>query len=65
MSTVVMTHPDLPGDESAVTTQEAFNEVWSDKGWELVDAEPAPKHNAPKPPPAAQAPLTVNTKPGV
>jgi hypothetical protein len=38
---VVMTHPKLDGEERAVTTQEAFDEVWSDKGFVLVTDEPA------------------------
>ena len=41
MSTVVMTNPSLAGEERAVTTTEAFEQVWSDKGWVLVADEPA------------------------
>jgi hypothetical protein len=50
-----MTHPKLDGEETAVTTQVAFDEVWSTKGWKLVTdaAEPAPKSSP------AQAPVTA------
>ncbi|HEY8881936.1 MAG TPA: hypothetical protein VIM47_00900 [Dermatophilaceae bacterium] len=67
MQTVIMTNPGLPGDERAVTTPEAFEQVWSGKGWELVQdspadsptpkTRPARKAAAPKPKPA-QAPVT-------
>jgi hypothetical protein len=52
---VVMTHPKLDGEERAVTTQEAFDEVWSDKGWKLVEEDPKP----------AQASVTATTKASV
>lgn len=66
--TVIMTNPNLPGDERAITSQEAFDQVWSGKGWELVEDEPAvqaapeptPPVDAPKSKPA-QAPLTPPT----
>ena len=64
MSTVVMTNPSLAGEERAVTTTEAFEQVWSDKGWVLVEDKPAvvepavePAVEAPKTKPA-QAPVT-------
>lgn len=69
MQTVIMTNPGLPGDERAVTTPEAFEQVWSDKGWKLVKDDAAPaatakpartrtrKAAAPKSKPA-QAPVT-------
>jgi len=67
MQTVIMTHPGLPGDERSVTTPEAFEQVWSGKGWKLVKdspaAPPTPKKRparkaaAPKSKPA-QAPVT-------
>jgi hypothetical protein len=69
MSTVVMTHPKLDGEERAVTTSEAFEQVWSEKGWKLVQDSPAApattrikakiaaKAAAPKSKPA-QAPVT-------
>ncbi len=31
-----MTNPDIPGVESQVTTQEAFDLIWEAKGWELI-----------------------------
>lgn len=31
-----MTHPGIPGIESQVTTQDAFDEIWEAKGWELI-----------------------------
>jgi len=36
-----MTHPDLPKTDPAVTTDEAFHEVWEKKGWQLVQPTPA------------------------
>lgn len=30
---IKMYHPELAGDEVATTTQEAFDSVWSAKGW--------------------------------
>lgn len=45
---VEMTHPEL-GEEStspdggpALVTQQAYDEVWADKGWKLVE-KPKPK----------------------
>jgi len=35
--TVVMTNPTLPGGETAITTQDAFDQVHEPKGWVLVD----------------------------
>lgn len=32
---VTMTHPDGSGEEAEVT-QEAFDEVWAEKGWTIV-----------------------------
>jgi hypothetical protein len=61
MSTVVMTHPKLDGEERAVTTPEAFEQVWSEKGWVLVIDEPAvvePAVEAPKFPSPPKAPVT-------
>lgn len=55
--TVIMTNPALPGDETAITTQEAFEQVHAAKGWVLV--EPAVKS---KP---AQAPKADSSKAGV
>jgi len=52
-----MTNPALPGDETAITTQEAFEQVHAAKGWVLV--EPAVKS---KP---AQAPKADSSKAGV
>lgn len=40
---VRMTHPDLPKTDPAVTTDEAFHEVWKKKGWQLVQPTPAVK----------------------
>ena len=57
MSTVVMTNPSLAGEERAVTTTEAFEQVWSDKGWVLVEDEPAVVE-APKFPSPPKAPVT-------
>ena len=66
MSTVVMTHPKLDGEERAVTTSEAFEQVWSDKGWTLVDAELEPAvQDEPKTLKPAQAPVTATPKAGV
>ena len=66
MSNVVMTNPSLAGEERAVTTTEAFEQVWSGKGWVLVEDKPAaveaeadkPPVDAPKTPKPAQAPVT-------
>lgn len=33
---VTITHPKLKGSEAQVT-QRAFDEVWSEKGWTIVD----------------------------
>ncbi len=52
---VTMTNPKLPGDERAVTSQEAFDDVWSKDGWELVDEEPA------EPPAARSKPAAKST----
>ena len=37
---VRMRHPDLPKADPAVTTQEAFDKVWTKKGWQIVTDEP-------------------------
>lgn len=62
MSTVIMTNPKLPGGEQAVTTQEAFDQVWEPKGFVLVTDEPAvaeePTVEAPKFPSPPKAPVT-------
>lgn len=31
-----MTNPDIPGIESQITTEEAFDLIWEPKGWELI-----------------------------
>lgn len=38
---VWMTHPDLETEPAKVTAK-AFNEVWSDKGWTIVDDSEVP-----------------------
>ena len=61
MSNVVMTNPSLAGEERAVTTTEAFEQVWSGKGWVLVEDKPAvvePAVEAPKFPSPPKAPVT-------
>jgi len=62
MSTVIMTNPKLSGGEQAVTTQEAFDQVWEPKGFVLVTDEPAAE--GPKSTPA-QAPVTATPKASV
>jgi hypothetical protein len=42
-----MTHPGIPGIESQVTTQEAYDLIWDAKGWELI-----PYGTEPEVPPA-------------
>ncbi|WP_169165097.1 hypothetical protein [Cellulomonas taurus] len=37
--TLLMKHSGLPDTEPAVTTQDAFDKVWSKKGWEIVPPE--------------------------
>lgn len=37
MSLVFIKNPDLPDHPPATTTREAFEEVWQDKGFVLVD----------------------------
>jgi len=62
MSTVVMTNPSLAGEERAVTTTEAFEQVWSDKGWVIVTDEPAVEAlKFPSPP---KAPIVTDPKIG-
>lgn len=36
MAEIAMSHPNVPG-EIAHATQEAFDQVWARKGWEVVD----------------------------
>lgn len=43
MQTVFMSHPDAPGHAPAVTSREAFDDLWSGKGWELVEADGSPQ----------------------
>jgi hypothetical protein len=33
---VAMRHPDIDVDDASVVTKAAFDEVWSDKGWQMV-----------------------------
>ena len=49
---VRMRHPDLPKADPAVTTQEAFDKVWTKKGWQIVTDEPdtAPADSKPSKP---------------
>lgn len=35
---ITMTHPEIPG-QVATASEKAFDEIWSDKGWEKVDVE--------------------------
>ena len=37
---VRMRHPGLPKADPAITSQEAFDEVWAKKGWQVVTDEP-------------------------
>jgi hypothetical protein len=41
-----MTHPDLPKADPAITTEDAFREVWEKKGWRLVQSETTPAPTA-------------------
>lgn len=46
---VYMKHPKVSGDHApAVTTQEAFDELWSEKGWKLTDGDGNPVRSAEK-----------------
>lgn len=49
MPPLFMTNPDLPDHAPAVTTQSAFDKVWSKKGWQLVTDQAAPAAPAPAP----------------
>ena len=38
----LMTHPNLPKTSPAVTTEDAFHQVWEKRGWKLVQPAPEP-----------------------
>ena len=40
--TVRMRHPGLPKADPAITSQEAFDKVWTKKGWQIVTDELEP-----------------------
>ena len=63
MQTVIMTHPGLPGDERSVTTPEAFEQVWSGKGWKLVKDEAAAPAAPKKRPARKRKAAAPNSKP--
>lgn len=39
---VQMKHPNIPDAQPAVATREAFDEVWKDKGWNVIAEAEAP-----------------------
>lgn len=43
MTAVHITNPDLPKAKPALTTQDAFDAVWKDKGWKIVSPTEALK----------------------
>lgn len=44
--TLLMKHPGLPDTDPAVTTQKAFDDLWSKKGWQIVSADDAKAETA-------------------
>lgn len=61
--TVRMKHPGLPEAEPATTTQAAYDKVWAQKGWVLVDADPAQGLTfVPEPATAPITPATVRSR---
>lgn len=38
---ILMRHKDFPDRKPTTTTLNAFNNIWAEKGWEMVDGGPA------------------------
>ncbi len=60
---VRITHPDVEGDETADVTVEAYQAVWRDLGWEVVEGD-VPKAEQPTPKTATSTRSTTEHKPG-
>lgn len=39
---VIMTHPDLPGDERVQVARHSYDELWQHQGWRVVSSNSTP-----------------------